>query len=322
METTGYDAPNYTQTPNPLFDEHMRDMTEVELKVVMAAVRKTFGYHRDSDAISLTQFEEITGLSRQGVLDGIDRAMKRGVLCHAGNGRRGVAVYSLNLRSTGQQNRPVQIVDQSKSLTRTGQQNRPELVNKIDTQKKVVKETTKKKKDSANAGSSPSKPEKKSSSKKGTGRQPDPLFDAVAEQFFLAKPEDKSAVAAVAGRVGKLVAFLKGRAAANPDGINRFTGWYARVHSDLTLPKDAAKFATAWLEFEASPDAAPVAPAPTPVPAVPPSAPPLAPIALASQNPHWVRDVMEAATAAGENPMEAAVNAMLERKTGKKVTHE
>lgn len=318
MDTLGYDEPNYTQTPNPLFDDHMRIMGDAELRVVLCAVRKTFGYHKLEDGISLTQFQRMTGLSRQGVIDGIEAATRRGMMCQVGTGRRGVTIYALRIVSTGQASRPVKPVDQSTTLTSTGQASRPVLVKPVDTQKKVVKETTKKKKNSANAGSRPSKPEKKSSTKKGTGRQPDLLFDAVAEQFFLAKPEDKSAVAAVAGRVGKLVAFLKDRPAANPDGINRFTGWYARVHSDLTLPKDAAKFATAWLEFEASPDAKPVEAAP----AVPPSVPPLAPIALASQNPHWVRDVMEAATAAGENPMEAAVNAMLERKTGKKVTHE
>ena len=80
MNYPGYDEPNYTQTPNALFDDHLRDMGDAELRVVLCAIRKTFGYHKQEDGISLTQFQRMTGLSRQGVIDGIDAATQRGLL--------------------------------------------------------------------------------------------------------------------------------------------------------------------------------------------------------------------------------------------------
>lgn len=145
--TRGYDAPGVTMTPNRLFDEHMALMSESELKVVLCAVRKTLGWHKQIDAISLSQFEKMTGLSRQAVITGIASAISRGVLIECGTGKRGIKQYSLNI--TGQENGLVNEIDQSTNLTGTGQQNRPVLVNKIDTQKKLDKRNSTKEKASA-----------------------------------------------------------------------------------------------------------------------------------------------------------------------------
>lgn len=82
-----YQKPTHTQTPNLLFDEHMKDMSEAELKVCLVAIRKTFGWHKDKDRISLSQFQKLTGLSRQGVIDGIRAAMNRGVLGREESGK-------------------------------------------------------------------------------------------------------------------------------------------------------------------------------------------------------------------------------------------
>ena len=75
-----YRKPNHTQTPNPLFDLHLPEMGMAELKVVLFACRKTFGWHKDKDKISLTQFMEGTGMSRQAVINGIRQAIGRKVL--------------------------------------------------------------------------------------------------------------------------------------------------------------------------------------------------------------------------------------------------
>lgn len=112
---TGFSKPNYTQTPNELFDILMAQMTEAELRVVLVAVRKTLGYHRDYDAISLTQFENMSGLSRQAVIDGIEAAKERGLLRELDErGVRGVKFYEL-----------VILGDQSTEATSTGQPIRP-----------------------------------------------------------------------------------------------------------------------------------------------------------------------------------------------------
>ena len=133
---TGFNSPNHTQTPNDLFDLMMPLMGESELKVVLFAVRKTLGFHKGSDAISLSQFVQGTGLSRQGVLDGLAAAVERGVLEVIGQGKRGVNIYGL-----------VSIDDQSTELTSTSQQNRPVKPSTSQqsrhTKEKDSKETTK-----------------------------------------------------------------------------------------------------------------------------------------------------------------------------------
>ena len=75
-----YEKPNYTQVPNLLLDEHMQKMSKAELKIVLAACRKTFGWQKGKDRISYTQFEKLTGLSRASVQEGIKQAITHGVL--------------------------------------------------------------------------------------------------------------------------------------------------------------------------------------------------------------------------------------------------
>ena len=75
-----YKVPNHTQTPNELFDIHMRDMDMAELKVTLAICRKTFGWHKQRDKISLSQLEEITGMSRTTVIKGVQQGIGRGTV--------------------------------------------------------------------------------------------------------------------------------------------------------------------------------------------------------------------------------------------------
>lgn len=91
----GFKEPNYTQTPNELFDECMKKMGEAELRVTLAVIRKTMGYHKDRDAISYSQIMEMTGLSRSSTQDGINKAVEHGFIEIAGNGKRGVNIFRL-----------------------------------------------------------------------------------------------------------------------------------------------------------------------------------------------------------------------------------
>jgi hypothetical protein len=100
---SGFDAPNYTQVPNALF-AMMASMGESELKIVLCAVRLIFGYHKTKpEAISYSQFEEMTGLNRGAVAKGVKDAIKRGVLRIAGNGKRGVNIYEIAIKATDNQ---------------------------------------------------------------------------------------------------------------------------------------------------------------------------------------------------------------------------
>ena len=64
-------APNFTQIPNVVFDYWMNVLSPAEFKVLLCLCRKTFGYHKLSDLVSLSQIEELTGLSRKGIIKNI-----------------------------------------------------------------------------------------------------------------------------------------------------------------------------------------------------------------------------------------------------------
>ncbi|MDD4986923.1 MAG: hypothetical protein PHQ43_14340 [Dehalococcoidales bacterium] len=120
----GFEDPNYTQIPNQLLGHwkggvyivgQMADMRETELKVCLALCRETFGFHRDAAAASLSWLEKATGLSRQGVIDGINSLMKRGLFDKVGQSNKGT-VFSKG----SQQNRlgVVNGVDQTSQHSR------------------------------------------------------------------------------------------------------------------------------------------------------------------------------------------------------------
>ena len=51
----GFQSPNYTMVPDELFDELMVDLSGAELKVLLYIIRRTYGFKKDSDNISLSQ---------------------------------------------------------------------------------------------------------------------------------------------------------------------------------------------------------------------------------------------------------------------------
>jgi hypothetical protein len=51
----GFSGPNYTPVPDELFDDLLVDLSGAELKLLMYIIRRTFGFKRGADAISLSQ---------------------------------------------------------------------------------------------------------------------------------------------------------------------------------------------------------------------------------------------------------------------------
>ena len=51
----GFSSPNYTQVPDELFDVLLPALSDAELRVLLYIIRRTFGFKRDADAISLSQ---------------------------------------------------------------------------------------------------------------------------------------------------------------------------------------------------------------------------------------------------------------------------
>jgi len=138
--------PNYTQIPNVLLDELMSEMRPGEFMVTMVIARKTIGWHKRSDTISLSQFEELTGLSRQGVINSINDGIERGTIIKTTTPGKS-NTYQLNIDYSDEEPDPlVKNFDpqQSRNLTNTP----TKVVKKVDTQKKGIKE--KERKDATN----------------------------------------------------------------------------------------------------------------------------------------------------------------------------
>ncbi len=51
----GFRFPNTTPVPDELFDELLADLSGAELKVLMYICRRTFGFKKERDTISLSQ---------------------------------------------------------------------------------------------------------------------------------------------------------------------------------------------------------------------------------------------------------------------------
>lgn len=91
---------NYTQTPNEVYDILLRSLTPVQFKVVSAVVRKTIGFHLDVAPLSTSDIMDLTGLSKQCVVDSVS------TLCDLGwvekirqdsNGKSLPSLYTLGI---------------------------------------------------------------------------------------------------------------------------------------------------------------------------------------------------------------------------------
>jgi DNA-binding transcriptional ArsR family regulator len=88
----GFTSPNYTQVPDELFDLLMPQLADNELRVLLYIVRRTFGFKRDSDTISLSQMvhgittkdgqvlDAGTGLSKSTVARGLKSLREKGII--------------------------------------------------------------------------------------------------------------------------------------------------------------------------------------------------------------------------------------------------
>ena len=72
--------PNHTQTPNDLFDQWLPHLNESELKVILVIIRKTFGWHKQRDRISLSQMEALTGHCKKHICKAIASLQEKGFI--------------------------------------------------------------------------------------------------------------------------------------------------------------------------------------------------------------------------------------------------
>lgn len=76
----------FTKIPNRALD-NMAALSEAELRIYLAVARKTIGWHKESDIISRSQFEQLTGLARRSVQNGIARLLEKGILTRTEAGK-------------------------------------------------------------------------------------------------------------------------------------------------------------------------------------------------------------------------------------------
>jgi hypothetical protein len=57
----GFSSPNFTPVPDELFDQLLPVLSGSELKVLLYVIRRTFGFKREADSISLSQM--LTGIT-------------------------------------------------------------------------------------------------------------------------------------------------------------------------------------------------------------------------------------------------------------------
>jgi hypothetical protein len=126
-------APNYTNAPNALFDEWLPRLKLVELRVLMVVIRKTFGWHKIRDRISLTQLEKFTGSQRGDIIKAAKALEELGLLRKDVTGRNGdqESYYELVVHEDSNKNY------QCESHT-------PPSVNLTPTKETLTKETKKK----------------------------------------------------------------------------------------------------------------------------------------------------------------------------------
>lgn len=261
--------PTYTQVPNVLLD-NMHLLTDAELRVTLAIVRKTIGYHKSGpEPISYTQIEKLTGLSRQGAINGVKAAIDRGTVKLNGKGKRGVHLYAMNMKESTPltSGDDQESADWSTELTSTSQPSRPVLVNGVDTQKKILKETFKDKNldDAPNGGHHAQVGEDSTAPDLTTGPVKEPArdlhFEVIVERGFGVPLDDAAAVAAVRGKANWIASWCKGNAVkmssrdkdkslpgcAPPltvEGLNKFLDYMAESHPgiEFTTPQVWAKY--------------------------------------------------------------------------------
>lgn len=89
---TGFTSPTYTPVPDELFDVLLPQLADGELRVLLYIIRRTFGFKRDADTISLSQMvagittrdghvlDAGTGLSKSSVARGLKSLREKGVI--------------------------------------------------------------------------------------------------------------------------------------------------------------------------------------------------------------------------------------------------
>jgi len=113
----GFDSPNYTPVPDAVFDRLLKRLSGAEIKVLFYIIRRTFGFKKQSDDISLNQIcngirkktgevlDDGTGLSQRQVIRALKVLAEMSII-HAIRNKSQIkgyepTTYSLNFKDGG-----------------------------------------------------------------------------------------------------------------------------------------------------------------------------------------------------------------------------
>ena len=140
--------PNSTPLPNIILDKVIPLIPDAEARCLIYICRRTFGFQKESDRISFSQFiggikdrrgivlDYGTGLSRQSVASGLKNLIKAEAIAVSKSNKGNF--YKINLHMDV--DKVVNLIDQSRKLTKSSLKNRPKSVYELDTQNLGKKE--------------------------------------------------------------------------------------------------------------------------------------------------------------------------------------
>lgn len=152
--------PNFTQIPNEFLDFDLADLSGGEFKILMYICRKTYGYQKQKDRISLSQFTDGVknfdgktinkgvGISRPQVVKILKSLEEKGYI-ESQKTEKKVTIFRLKNAGDSESELVNKVNQQSnkvvKKVNQTGKESLPELVNKVNPQKKNKIKYTKEK---------------------------------------------------------------------------------------------------------------------------------------------------------------------------------
>lgn len=136
--------------PNSIIDELLPELSHSELKCYLCVLRKTKGWNKEEDAISVSQFMKVTGLSNKAVIAACESLVEREIL-ERKSGDRNTGIYSIKTykTATSEKSSPVKnfpatseksspVTSEKSSHTINNIKNNIQNTNKKNTKKSVL----------------------------------------------------------------------------------------------------------------------------------------------------------------------------------------
>ncbi len=116
-----------------------------EMQCLWIILRKTYGWHKKEDKISLSQFSQLTGLKRQNVLRAINKLSSKKIIGIIKNDSSQINIYNINKDFDKWEPLPKKITLSSKKITTVINIDNRVSSKKIHTKETITKETIQKK---------------------------------------------------------------------------------------------------------------------------------------------------------------------------------